>query len=310
MLDPTLVVEPWQVEDYRSMPLDTIFEKLENNDIHFDRSSFQAFADTVDSPEDLTEVVMGDSTSDTKIQDQIYLLVFELWRRLLPEKPSLSIFCDELDQQIHLYDRREVGNDEGIQDILANLQVILDENVDQGTEPHEAFECIEGGCANDIESFLYDFIAEQIDEENFAYANELLDGFSGYIHDTKWFEFLRARLLAVTDPEEANVLVKQLVKNEGGQRDLAFNFELLSFLVRAGDRETFENLAKLSARLLEVEEDFQNLVSLSADFYHRLDHERIEQDLQVILNKRANKNLDADFKTNDAGLAEFLKILA
>lgn len=310
VLDPTLQVEAWQVEDYRAIPSDLLFERLEDRDIRLDKASFVAFADTVDNPEDLTEALLHDASVDMKKQDQVYLIVFELWRRFVPEKPCLSILCDEVDHQIHLYDQGQATTGEEIADTLANLQVILDENTDEGADPHEAFDIINSGCANDIESFLHDFISEKIDDCNYSYAAELLDGFSDYLHDVKWFEFLRARLVAVSDPEEANQIVKQLISVKNPDPDLEFNLEVLSFLVSVGDRETFERLVKQSAELLQVEEDFQALVSISADFYHRLDREQIEKALQSILKQREKHHLDKNFDLNDPHFSAFFNILA
>lgn len=310
--DPTLEVEPWQVEDYRSLPLDAILERLEDHDIHLDKTSFISFAENLDSPEEMTDGLLEDLSHDVQTQDQVYLLIFELWRRLVPEKNCLSVFCDELDHQIHLYDRGQTENSEAIQDTIANLQVILDENIDEGVNPHEALDCINAGCANDIESFLYDFIAEQIDNDNLPYATELLEGFSHYVRDVKWFEFLRARVLAATDPEEANRIVNRLVIQENISKNpnLEFNLELLSFLVRVGDKETFDSLVKSSAKLIQAEEDFQDLILISADFYHCLDRDPVERELQAILKKRTKIPPEQQFDRKDPQLAEFFKIIS
>lgn len=310
ILNPKLKVEAWQVEDYRAMPTDQLFERLEDMDIRLDKISFAAFADTVDNPEDLTESLSHDSSDEMAVQDQIYLIVFELWRRLLPEKPCLSVLCDEIDHQIHVYDQGQTETGEEIADALANLQVILDENTDEGADPHEAFDCINSGCANDIESFLHDFISEKIDDANYSYATELLEGFGSYLHDDRWVEFLRARLVAISDPEEANKIVRQLINQKTSHPDLEFNLEVLAFLVSIGDRETFEKLIKQSAELVQLEEDFQALVSISADFYHRLDREQIEKSLQSILKQRERHNLDKDFDLKDPHFNAFFNILA
>lgn len=309
ILNPSFEAEAWQVEDYRAMPLDLIFEKLEDHHIHLDKTSFQAFADTVDTPEELTEGLLADSKMDMQEQDQVYLLIFELWRRLLPEKPCLSIFCDEMDHQINLYDRGKLQNSEAIEDALANLEVLLDENTDSGVDPHEAFEYINSCCANDVESFLFDFISEQIDNENEPYAADLLDGFSGYVRDVKWFEILRARLLSQSDPEEANHIVEQLIENTSSP-DIEFYLEVLSFLVSSGDKDTFERLVKQAAELIQIEEDFQTLISLSADFYHRLDHEKLENALQQLLDKRIKIDLDRPFDRKDPQFAEFFNMIS
>jgi len=309
VLDPTLKVEAWQVEDHRAIPTDQLFERLEDMDIRLDKSYFTAFADSADNPEDLTENMLHDSSDDLAMQDQVYLIVFELWRRLLPERPCLSILCDEIDHQIHLYDQNQANNEE-IVDALANLQVILDENADEGADPHEVFECINSGCANDIESFLHDFISEKIDDANYSYASELLEGFGSYLKDAKWFEFLRARLVAVNDPDEANRIVKELMNMKEAEADLDFNFEILSFLAVIGERDTFERLVKQSAKLLENEEDFQTLIAISAEFFHRLDREMIEKSLQAFLKQREKFNPNQLFSYKNADWDLFFNIIS
>ena len=99
-----LDVEPWQVEDYRKLSLEALFKRLSDLSISLDRVSFLAFADDLDTPEDFADSLNDESDNDPMVQDQIYLLIFELWRRLIPEKQSLSIFCDELDRRIEMYD--------------------------------------------------------------------------------------------------------------------------------------------------------------------------------------------------------------
>ena len=310
ILDPTLEIEAWQVEDYRAMPLDALFEQLENKGVHLDKNAFRTFAEGVDTPEELTDVFFADSAADAQTQDQVYLLIFELWRRLLPEKPCVSVFCDEIDHQIHLFDSGQVENVEAIEDALANLEAILDENVDNGVDPEDAFDCFADGCANNIEVFLHDFIADQIDNENYSYATELLDGFYNYLHDEPWFQFERARVIAVKDPKEANALIKQIIGDKSNPPDLELNFKILSFLVANGEQEAFERLVKQTADLLLVEEDFQSLVSICADFYHLHDREAVEQNLQTILKQRKAIGPDQTFDPRDPKRAELLKIIA
>lgn len=307
VLDPTMEVEPWQVEDYRTLPLDTIFERLEDKDIHLEKTSFVAFAENVDSPEEFTDELVADYNLETSSEDQIYLLIFELWRRLLPEKPCLSVFCDELDYQIHLYDRGHAKNAEAIQDIIANLEVILDENADEGADPLEVFDGINASCANDIESFLHDYISEQIDNHNYSYAAELLDGFMEYVPDSKWFDFLRERLLAATDPEGANHLLKELIDTAAKNPDLEFNLELMAFLVQGGEEPVFKRLLELTIPLIEFEEDFQDVLTICADFYHYLDRENVEKAIQDILKTRSNHAKKNPFDLKDPQIAELFR---
>lgn len=307
--DSTLGVEPWQVENYRKLSLDLIFDRLHEKELPLDRVSFLAFADTVDTPEDFTDEMLADTSLSAVEQDQVYLLVFELWRRLKPEKPCLSIFCDEMDYQIHLYDLGETEEAEAIQDILANLKVILDENIDHGANPKEAFEIVADSCANDIESFLYDFISEQIDNRNISYASDLIDAFFDYVSDVRWFKLLKARILAVNDPVSADVIVRQLVQSDKNP-DMELCFDLLAFMVQNGTKDLLLQLVKRMLPLLKTEEDFQDLLTMTADFYHCLDNESIEKSVQNLLSQRSSLVPTAPFHHKDPAALQLLKILA
>lgn len=283
--DQSVSVQPWQVADYRSQTLETLFRHLEEYNLTMDRVSFQALSEDFDTPEDLVDNLTSDMDLDALTQDKIYLVIFELWRRLEPEKLCLSIFCDELDHQIDLYDRGLLSNVEELQDVLANLTVILDENTDHGEDPKEVFESISARCGNDLESFLYDYIAEVIDNDNPSYASELLDDFEPYMRGSKWFAFLKIRLIASSDMPKANLLIRKLLY-EVEDTDLELNFEILAFLVQGGDKELFHHIARGTLPLLTTEEEFRDFLSICADFYHRLDNDKKEAAIQEILKKR------------------------
>ncbi len=306
--DPALAVEPWQVEDYRQLALLDIFERLKRLSIYLDKVSFVAYADVCDSPEELTNYLIGDRQLKADVEDQTYLLVFELWRRLMSEKPSLSLFCDELDYQIYLYDNDQLTVMEPLQDALTNLLTVLDENVDEGVKPTEALVLISSCCANDIEAFLYDFIAEQIEEENDSYAQELLDNFSSYFEGNKWFIFLRIRLLGHLSTKTAHKLLSQVLEDYSEEQDLEFNLELLALMIEIRNLQFFYKLVKLTLPLLKVEEDFQDLLHICVDYYHDLNQEAQKQLIQEILQRRSHRSLTESFDQNDPELPLLLKI--
>ena len=306
--DPSLDLKPWQVEDYRSFALDTLFEKLEDLGFTVSREEFLEMASETDSPEELTKALLeGSSSSD--VEGKVYLVVFELWRRLLPEKLSLSVFCDEMDALIFKFIRNEGGNAEALEDMIAHLQMFLDENCDDGIEPAEAFTTVQSFCANDIEGFLYDYIADQIDGGNEAYASELLEGFSPYLSGSKWFALLEARIAALSDPEETSAAMKKVMKHFK-EPDLEFAFEVLSFQVGHGDEESFKLVVKKIVPLLEVEEDFKLVLSECADFYHRLDQESIEGAIGGIIASRQGRSLDQSLQENDPDFSVLIKLLS
>lgn len=314
LLNPELALEKWQVEDYREIALNQLFNRLAEKEIQLDRVSFLALADEVDTPEELSDDLVADVDLSTSEQDQIFLLVFELWRRLVPEKQSLSIFCDELDFQVHAYDQNQdhesLATTEAIQDVLANLAQVLDENTDHGGDPKEVFESISCGCANDIESFLYDFIAEQLDNKNDSYATELLDNFYNYVIDSKWFDILKARLLAVGEEENFDVMIRQLVNQAISEKNLEFNFEVFSVLTQISENKLFATLVKQSLPLLQNEEDLQDLLAISIEYCQRLDLESKEKALQKILERRSKIALEKACRPNDPDFSELLRIIS
>ena len=306
--DQSVKVENWQVEDYRKIAIEQLFERLLSYKFHLDKNSFGALADHADSPEEFAEQLVADSELSAEEQDQVYLILFELWRRLLPERLSLSVFCDELDHRIFLYDSGQLANPESIADILANLKVILDENVDDGVPPQEAFQSLSTGCANDLESFIYDFISEQLDNDNDLYAAELVESFYEYMSDLKWFDFLKVRILSNTDFEGSLNVLNELIQNKKYQHDLELGFEMLSFLVQSEDKKLFSQIVKKTIPLIETEDDFQDILSLCIDFFRNYEDEKSENQLQKILNKRSKYRLQAKFSSSDLDRKEFLKI--
>ena len=311
LVKPTVKVAAWQVEDYRQLSVKQIVARLEQEEIRLTPESFMALAEDCESPEECTGRVLEDETNDPAFEDRVYLLIFELWRRLLPERTCLSIFCDELDFQINLYDSGDLANIEPLEDALANLQAVLDENTDLGNEPQEVFKTISSACANDIEDFIYDFIADQIDANNMSYASELLEGFYSYVGDGKWFDLLRIRVLFDSDPQEANTQLKQIIENPLSQQDLEFNLETLSLMVQGGERQELIELVKNTVPLIRQEMDLKELIAICADYYQRLDYDWEERALQELAKSYQNRPQHTALEPTELSTVrtELLKIL-
>ena len=308
-------IEPWMVADYRLMDLEKLFADLkglglplEGLGLPLDRAAFLTYAEAEESPEGLTEILAGD-IEDVHIHDHSYLILFELWRRLVPEKQSLSIFCDELDALILLYDKGELQNSEPLQNALADLEGILEENNQGEVDSPQLFESIANGCANHLESFLYDFIADQLDAGNESYGSDLLDDFYEYMNESKWFNFLRARLIAQTDVKAANGIIRRLVAESKESPDLEFYLEILNFLSQTGDKDLFVSFGKETIDLLESEEDFQELLTICYEYYQCLDCDRQSEAIQKLLEKRLNIAMEEEIASQDPDVQALLKII-
>lgn len=300
-------VKPWQVAPYRQISSEDLFIRLANLGIFLTEESYLAYAESCDTPEELIDCLWVEEEHDEK-QEEAYLITFELWRRYLPKKQSLSLFGDELDHLISLYDKGELLDEELLQKSLSDLEDILDQAVDSGTKPEEIFEMISQYCAHDVETFLYDYIIDQMDSGNETYASELLDGFFDYVAEKKWFDFLKARLFALSDSEESDVLLIGLIEQLEEDADSELCFEICRFLVNRGDTKLFIRSAHLLLSQIETEEDFRIFLELLAEFYRCLDQEPVEKAVQDLITKRKSKKDEETISSSDKSeVLEFLQ---
>ena len=56
---------------------------------------------------------------------------------------------------------------------------------------------------------------------------------------------------------------------------------------------------KQALDLIKTEDDFQELVAIVSDYYQCLDKEKEDQQLQVLLEKRASRDLEAPIHKDD-----------
>jgi len=302
-------IEPWKVEDYRQLSLDELFSRLQIKELFLDRSTFKGYTDQFDSPEELTEWLVDDEQCLPEDYDQMYLVIFELWRRLVPEKPSISIICDELDHQIFLYDQGERKEIEPLQDALNSLHSIMEENVDRGMEAREVFSAISEFCANDIEEFLYDYILDQVAANQYDYANELVEQFSPFAVDAKWFDLLKARLANVEDLHAANDMLRSIFEMNQEEPSLEFFLALLTLMVQGGNYDLFLEVVDETLKLIEAEEDFIELLTISSDFFRCLDQEDIQARIDAMIEKRASKVAQDVISRDDPDVRAFRELL-
>ena len=193
--------------------------------------------------------------------------------------------------------------------MLVELQNLLDENTDSGVEPMQAFEYVSASCANDIESFLYDFITEQIESENATYASELVDGFRDYMKDKKWFDFLSVKVAALSGGEDVNALIWGIFDDTELHPSLDFNFEILSFLVHEGESALFLHVLKETIALINTEEDFQDLLMIAADFCLCLENDAAEAKLQNLIQARSMKDDEDALSESDPDFQNLIDII-
>lgn len=304
--DSDLPVEQWQIEDYRSLTTEELLGRLKELQIPLDEQRFKVYAEHSTSPEELADALVVEDELDRF--DQVYLLVFELWRRLLPEKESLSVFCDELDYLINLYDQEMLENEESLNDALTELERILDEHVDQGEDPQNLFQEISLYCAHDLQSFIYDYASDEIDHNHRLNASEIIDGFSSYISDTRWFEFLQFRLMAAVDPQEGEAMLARILEEQNRDPNFELLLEIARFLVTQGSVDNFLKVVHQARTLIETEQDFQELLAITCEFYRLLDREEQSEKVFDILKKRQGIPLEKEIASNDVLFQEYFRL--
>ena len=298
------------MDDYRLKSLEGLFQELSRLGINLDQRHFLAFCDELETPEDLADLLASEAEEeDPARSDQIYLIVFELWRRLIPEKQTLSLFCDEFDHLIDLYDVGKINSPEPIEDMIATFIELLSEANDRGNDPQTLYESVLHGCAHDVEGFLYDFIAMQIEARNFTYAEELTETFLPYVIDTRWFKFLQTQVLSDSDPDRARLLIQELVKECKKEPEPDFNLELLAYLAKTGEERSFLQLVQTTMPLLKTEEDFWDLLSSFEDYYHFKDRENEEKFISDLRMKRHHNDPTDAIHPADPDLLDLQRIL-
>ena len=262
--------QKWQVEDYRELTSEVLFQRLKKVKVILDEESFQKYALNFDSPEAFCDYLTSDEV-DVEEYDRIYLLVFELWRRYRKDCRSLSIFCDELDLLMKLYDGQQEDLDDRIQAHLIELENFLDEQVDHGVDSKKIFEETASYLAHDIETFLYDFIFDLIEKGSETMASELIDDFMPYVKRPIWFEFLRLKLFLTQDLEGFHSLSRRFCEKVLEVKDFDLLIELLDLLVEAGQADlflwTFEESLKEATSAAMIEE----LVEMVLEFFESID---------------------------------------
>jgi hypothetical protein len=286
---PSLEVEAWQVEDYRALSEKALLERLQQLDIFINRDHFLLYVEECDAPEDLADCLyLGE---DYERHEKVFLIVFELWRRWAFHKQSLSIFVDGFDHLIERYEEGDSACEEDLKASIESFQTILDDNVDEGGGAREGYQCFSAYSCHDLEIFMFEYIAHQIDIEDYLYANELLDGFYPYVEGRRWFDLLKARLVYAVDEEEGKVMIERLLTSLKEDQELYLLFETLHYLIYIEETDIFRSAYYQALEEVETEEDLRELLMLTAEYLNAVDKEKEEKIVIRLLEEQKGRNL-------------------
>ena len=263
-------LEPWQKENYRKLPDHTLLNRLQEQGMTIPKlSTFQELASNFSSPDE-----MADEMAPEK--DEIYLLLFELWRRHLPQQRCPSVFCDELDFQISCFEEGDFKKKAELEEIVEYLLQIFEDHVDEGADPAAIYHAFQEYCAHDLDGFLYGYFTFLIAEKRAEYAYELLEGYYPFVRDRSFFDFLLARIAILYNEKEGKAFLEKTIKKVK-RLDLAE--EMLLYLSEEKEHGLLCLTAQKSLPMIEDEESFNELIDLLSLHFQRmqLDHHPFEQ---------------------------------
>lgn len=284
--DPSIRVQPWQVANYREMETNDLFEELSSLGIQMNSRSFDKMAEEFESPEELFHHI---SEEEEEENGQIYLILFELWRRLLSHYETISIFCDELDHQIQLYEKDPLSNEELLQTLFFELGDIIDDNVDAGQKPKTVLNHIKAHLACNLENSLNHFIDDQIERGNHTIASELISHFSEYLADNLWFDLHKIKLLEGAPLDHATSMMARFLEKLSEKPDISIYFAFLRHLIQIGDQDLFKSTVNELFNSIKSEEEFLELLHILFDFYNLNDFEKEKKIIQELIQTKSTK---------------------
>lgn len=222
----------------------------------------------------------------------------------------ISLFCSDLDKNIYLFETEDITGNDSLQERLYLLQNILEENVDAGVEPHEAFAYIQNFLVHDIERFLFDYILAHIEGGSNSYARDLIEGYYPYVEEKVWFDYLETRVCIAEELEEGFEKLEDLVEIVKEEPNLDLQLEILAFLSLTGHHSLFTKLATLTLFQLEVEEDFLEFTTICLNHFRYLELESLAQQIELLQTNRPQRELDQPFSTEDPDLLNLHRIFA
>ncbi len=292
--------QPWQTEDYRSFSDADLFKRLQDVEISIPNlATFLEIAENFESPDDMAEKLAEGS-------DEVYLPLFELWRRHLPEKRCPSVFCDELDFQISHYEKGNLEKQEELIEIVDYLEQIFDDHVDEGADPQAIFRSFQEYLAHDLNQFLYEYTLNALESDNVEYAYDLLDGFYNYLTDPIWFDFLMGRIAVLQDPEKGVAYLDKLIDHV---KTLDLAEEMLVYFAKERNHPLFCKLALHTLPLLQDEESFKEFLDMCALHFENLGLEEPKNHFDTLLKERKNIDPQTPLDQKEAALKTVKKMI-
>lgn len=294
----------WKVQDMRTCSLEALFGELRRLRVNFDQKQFYHWAAACETPEELLELVLGEEEEKSEQADHIYLILFELWRRLAPEKRSLSIIADDIDHCIDAFDREEEVEDAQVESLLSEWGRLLDSLRDTGLTEDQALRTIEPFFAHDVPDFVIDYLLEVTGRQEASFTSLLLEKMRSHcMRESLWLKFIELKLsLHEEDLIDVRKKLGELASSVLTSRecDVELTLALCDIAFELKKDELLVRLLEKLLPCLEEDDDFEAVLE-----FLRLSAERKGSPSLVA---RA-KNMQKSIRNHSAGYEEEMRSL-
>lgn len=290
----------WEVMDYRALSLQELFDELKKNDIYLDEESFCDLCQDLDAPEDIP----GALSLEEEQARKGYLCGFELWRRLLPERESISLFCDELDRTIASYEKDK--DNSKLFELLENMVEILDRNSSQVENPQIIFKRLCLYVAHDLENVIYTFVNSRLSENQDDPALDLCDHFLPYVKEKRALLFLKLKSMSDVFSQERDKLMEYLISSLQDQPNFSLSLALLFYFIEQNQQEFFKEHFSLLVAHIEDEPSLVSLLDVLIAYHQHFGYKKRQEEAKGFLDKKVKRSKGQITKTEKSELLSLL----
>ena len=286
-----VAIKDFRVRDYRAISRAQLIRDLLSLGVELPEGGFKVASEDFDSPEEMVESLDTVSMQKEK-KEEIYLYFFELWRRENTDKPSISIFFDELDRVIDLYLTDQKSYEEKIIELFADLLMILESLTERVKRDEAIFRTLMHYSSHDLEAVIYNFIFDLLQQKEFVQASEFIEGFTRFMKDKRWFEFLRIKSLDNPHADKVLRCIDTLMQSLEKKKDFYLVLALLNYFNEANLLDFFVKLYVKALSIAKTEDEYRELQeTLFTYFTLNDDEKRASQVLEMIEKKEGRKEV-------------------
>lgn len=293
---PLSPIKSWERKERRTSSLEDLFQEVKELGVELDSKQFYQWSSDCETPEELVELLA--ESDDLKKLDHLYLVLFELWRRLSPEKRSLSIVADDIDHLIFAFDQEQEVEDVEVESLITEWCLLIDSLKDSGFTRQEAFQTIEPFFAHNVQEFIVDFLLEVVQREDPSFAIHMLDKVRSYcLRDSLWIKFIELQLAlreenVVEVRKKLGELVSSVLINKSSDVELTLALAEIACELKKG-----ELLVRLIETVLPHLEEKEDLL-YCFDLLNRLISKQGEAFVAPLLKKSSSLELKALLTTS------------